>query len=71
MKRLVELLRDKLHADDWRVETIHYDRDSEVSVVIFSGPYAEREATAYHRWKTRSPLTGNPVFRLVGPKGVQ
>lgn len=47
----IELLEDKVHPDDWRVEQIH--QDGTVDVAIFSGANAEVRATEYHRYMSR------------------
>lgn len=65
-----ELAQDNLVPGDWRVETVWVGREGEVSVVMFSGPFAETEARDYHTWlsdnqpKRRVAAT---VLRLVRP----
>ncbi len=64
---MTQLAPDRLHDGEWRVETIH--PGGAVSVAIFSGPFAQREAEEYHRWLSGrpTPRKGKPTLRLVRP----
>jgi hypothetical protein len=42
-----QAIPDKINPADWRVEGIDYEREGEVYVAIFSGPFARERATEY------------------------
>lgn len=46
-----EMVEDKLHSGDFRVEAIDSESDGEVYIAIFSGPDAETRAEEYADWK--------------------
>jgi hypothetical protein len=46
-----EVVQDKLHSTDYRVEAIDRDSEGEVYVAIFSGPDAQARAQEYADWK--------------------
>ncbi len=45
--RDVNVVPDKDHPQDWRVEDIDSDGDGGCSIAIFSGPYAEARAKRF------------------------
>lgn len=47
-----EVIEDRQHPGDWRVEGINYKDDGEVYVTIFSGPDARERAEEYAVWKS-------------------
>lgn len=46
-----EVIEDRQHPGDWRVEAINHDGDGETYVTIFSGPSAQTRAEEYAAWK--------------------
>ena len=46
-----EVIEDKLHPGDYRVEAIDTDGDGEVYTAIFVGPDAQKRANEYAGWK--------------------
>jgi hypothetical protein len=46
-----EVVKDSLHAGDFRVEGIDFENEGEVYVTIFSGPDSQARAEEYARWK--------------------
>ncbi len=46
-----ELIEDRHHPGDWRVEATNHEGDGEVYVTIFSGPSARERAEEYAAWK--------------------
>lgn len=48
-----EVIQSVNTLDEWRVEGIDYDRDSQVYVAIFSGPQAKERAEEYAAFKNR------------------
>jgi hypothetical protein len=51
-----EVVADRLHRGDWRVEA--FDDDGRCYVTIFSGPEAEERAEEYRAWLAQ-PVTVN------------
>jgi hypothetical protein len=49
-----EMVEDRNHPGDYRVEAIDHDGDGEVFVTIFSGPDAQIRAEEYADWKNSS-----------------
>ena len=62
---IFEVVKDKLHPHDWRVETVRDDSEGECYVAIFTGPDAERRAREYAAWKNQ----GAAYPRDVKPSG--
>ena len=58
-----EVVEDKHHPDDWRVEATDYDHDGQVRVAIFSGPKAKERAEEYTKFK------GGEEFQSGGAEG--
>lgn len=54
-----EVVRDRDHPQDWRVEKIIGDADGNVDITVFCGPDAEQRAREYATWKypVMAPLT--------------
>lgn len=50
---IFEVIQDRRHSSDWRVEAIRDDSEGECYVAIFTGPDAERRAREYAAWKNR------------------
>jgi hypothetical protein len=46
-----EVVEDRDHPGDWRVEAIDHDSEGECHVAIFAGKDAERRAQEYADWK--------------------
>lgn len=46
-----ELIRDRHHPEDWRVEGTDHDSEGEAFVVIFSGFVAEEAEKEYFEFK--------------------
>lgn len=57
-------VKDQTNQADWRVESIDFENEGEVNVVLFSGPRAQSLATEYAQWKN-SVEQGKPVQRAV------
>jgi hypothetical protein len=59
-------LRDMRSPADWRVESIDFENEGEVNVVIFSGPQAQTLASEYAEWKN-SVGQRKPIRKAVIP----
>lgn len=46
-----EIIEDRQHPGDWRVEAIDRNGDGVIYVAIFSGPHARERAEEYAAWK--------------------
>jgi hypothetical protein len=44
-------IKDKNNPADWRVESIDFNDEGQVNVVVFSGPQAQTLANEYAQWK--------------------
>jgi len=49
-----DVVEDRQHHGDFRVEAIDSEADGEIYVAIFSGPEAEARAEEYANWKNAS-----------------
>ena len=49
-----EVMEDRRHPGDFRVEAIDSEADGEIYVAIFSGPDAAVRAEEYANWKNAS-----------------
>ena len=46
-----ELVKDRIHPGDWRVEAVDAEHEGVVYVALFTGPKAKERATEYAEWK--------------------
>jgi hypothetical protein len=46
-----EVVEDRQHPGQWRVEATNHEGDGEVYVTIFSGPAAQKRAQEYAEWQ--------------------
>ena len=46
-----DVVEDRQYPGHWRVEAIHYKRDGEIYVAVFSGPGAQERAERYAAWQ--------------------